>query len=1216
MNTDARFTAESGREIYAGHELVIKGALETDGGIALLTGWRVRPVAGILDGCRSLASLLSGGGMVVQSAGSAAEALSMALGAAEEGRRAIAALPADALRAACGLLADPSRWALRAPTGTDAGVLLLSGIGRQPATTAGMDEARLECELRQMPLLEPTSSQEVKDWIDAGLRLSGATGRSVAMLVGDVLLDGGASVQVAANRALAAAQQPAADPPARGGAAPGPIGRRPRAAGIAEARQLGLNTVLHGPQKDELLPIGFVAGGMGFAYLAHALDEIGLGGRLPILKLGMTWPIDEPMVLEFVSRCRQVIVVEEGRPFIERQIVELLRRQTDRGSLASEVWGKQLPGEAWGLPAEGPLHPSLLIERLGPLLQSHAALPLDSTVGRLQRQLQRIEAAHAVTIPTPARAATFCPGCPQRDVAGVLLDLQRDLRDAHYMMRHHRRLPVELTIYGDEGCNTMLAAPPNTALSPRYPGMGQGAAAAGGAAAFSDACPVVFMGDGTFHQNGQVAVRRSIQSGQTVTYLIAENKTSPPRCHGQLLGDAPDPAAAPTSAEALRQIEQTIHRMVPRNAPAKVTIARIDPADRDGYRDTLERAVLTPGVKVLIADKECGVTRHQQIHRREVREADHAGFIASKTFMNVTPEVCEFCLECTSRTGCTALTVEHTDYGPKVQTDLSWCVNDGACARIEVCPAFEQVTVTRQRAPQRHGDETALLGIGDAPRPIHADRDTWRCQVAGVGGMGVGIATAILVNAGRAMGYHVRYVEDKGTAIGSGGVFSQLLFTRNVRPATASPVIPYGTADVLLGIDLLEAARAVDAAERYRCAGPETVAVVNTHRNATPAERLGDAPPDHAAIESALKNCVRSDAFIALDVGEACSQLLGSKRYVNVMLLGAAFQRGYLPLTLEAIEGAISAVMGDECAVNLRAFRLGRRLSQRPGRQTGAEHRPDESAARTLRRKLALLCHREGRHPFRPDACRSARRFARLMNRTLETMRQRRADESLMRDVVVRAYDCVIWGGRAYARRYCRQVLRVLELDDAAHGLALTRAAAHSLARVMLIKDEVYVAALLTSPEKRRRDRKRFNVQPARGDRIAYRRVDRPEITLFNQRFTLRIVSFDWQLRLVAGCRFVRDLLPGWHRREAAFRDWFDSLIDRVTWTTDGEYERWRTVLELPMTVTGYREVRYPKMQAARAAADAILSAPDDAPPAPAPQPVVSLSARVLSNKP
>src|SRR5690606_8951308 len=172
--------------------------------------------------------------------------------------------------------------------------------------------------------------------------------------------------------------------------------------------------------------------------------------------------------------------------------------------------------------------------------------------------------------------------------------------------------------------------------------------------------------------------------------------------------------------------------------------------------------------------------------RKVVKEQ---GFLPRKTHMSVATEVCEFCLECTTKTGCPGLTIEETDYGPKIQTDDSWCVNDGACERVGACPSFEEVTVVRKAPPREPHERIDLSDLPDAPKPIHADQDTWRCYLAGVGGMGIGMSTAILVTAGHFMGYHVQFLDKKGLAIRNGGVFSQLVYTRgqNDRDANAQP---------------------------------------------------------------------------------------------------------------------------------------------------------------------------------------------------------------------------------------------------------------------------------------------------------------------------------------------------------------------------------------------------------------------------------------------
>jgi hypothetical protein len=65
--------------------------------------------------------------------------------------------------------------------------------------------------------------------------------------------------------------------------------------------------------------------------------------------------------------------------------------------------------------------------------------------------------------------------------------------------------------------------------------------------------------------------------------------------------------------------------------------------------------------------------------------------------------------------------------------------------------------------------------------------------------------------------------------------------------------------------------------------------------------------------------------------------------------------------------------------------------------------------------------------------------------------------------------------------------------------------------------------------------------------------------------------------------------LPGWHRREIEFRDWYISLLERVSLAGDGGYEQALRALKCPEQVLGYREVRYPKQEAVRQAIEAEL---------------------------
>jgi indolepyruvate ferredoxin oxidoreductase len=73
--------------------------------------------------------------------------------------------------------------------------------------------------------------------------------------------------------------------------------------------------------------------------------------------------------------------------------------------------------------------------------------------------------------------------------------------------------------------------------------------------------------------------------------------------------------------------------------------------------------------------------------------------------------------------------------------------------------------------------------------------------------------------------------------------------------------------------------------------------------------------------------------------------------------------------------------------------------------------------------------------------------------------------------------------------------------------------------------------------------------------------------------------------------RWLRRALPEWHRPEKEFRDWYQALLPRLREAAgeSGRYDLFVRVLRLPESVSGYREIRYPKMQAAQTQAEAWL---------------------------
>src|SRR5213076_1204482 len=118
-------------------------------------------------------------------------------------------------------------------------------------------------------------------------------------------------------------------------------------------------------------------------------------------------------------------------------------------------------------------------------------------------------------------------------------------------------------------------------------------------------------------------------------------------------------------------------------------------------------------------------------------------------------------------------------------------------------------------------------------------------------------------------------------------------------------------------------------------------------------------------------------------------------------------------------------------------------------------------------------------------------------------------------DLAVRIYDLMQYQNHAFAWRYVELVRGIYRRDSADRKFAATSAAIWGLAKVMLIKDEPYVAYLLTRYEKKVRDLAKYGVDESNGDRLVYRHHTSPEFHIGKHRVRFKITTSDWQLNLV-----------------------------------------------------------------------------------------------------
>ena len=1267
MAVDPRFLADSGPNIYTGNELLVKGALEAEGGVHLMTGYPGSPVSSFFDTLGDIRDMLMAHGV------RAFQSNNEALGAAALNGSQMLACRAIAVMKSVGVHVASDALALANLAGAhpEGGAIVVSGEDPWCDSTQVPADSRFLFEHVRMAVVEPGDTQQLKDWIGLSFNLSRAAGLYVGYIVTTAQADGGGTVICRPNQfpRLNTRQRVALEtaqidldrvllPPRTWQHELAMDERYERT--IAAARELGVNAIFPAsrmgvreygsmgvrgeqqhphtptpPYPHRPSPLGFIVTGMAGPFLRQVLADVGLGGAFPVLQMGLSYPADAQIVRDFSRLCKTMVVVEERRGFLEKNIRQALFDKLphdEAADIGSRLYGKSFPHALKGVPATRGLSPSVLAQTVLPLIQAMPELPASMRNGRLTEELELIRKVskprlQIVSDAIIKRTPTFCPGCPHRDSSAALLELRQNLADPRYMERHHRRGPVDLVAHGDTGCYTMLMFAPTEQLMHNYSGMGLGAGTGSGIDPFITNKQLVFMGDSTFFHSGQVAISNAIKANQDITFIILENKTTAMTGHQEHPG---------TDLDVLgnRSYIQDIHAIVSamgETSPLKVV--KMSPADRGRYRRVLEEAILADGVKVVIADKECGITFNRKVMRQERQTIKKKGHLPRKTYMNVTPEVCEHCLQCTAQTACPGLTVIDTDYGRKIDTDLTWCVNDGACERVRVsaehatsvkpCPAFEQATVVRSR---RKRYTLPFMDLGTLPdaEPVHPmDQPgaTWRAHLAGVGGMGIGVVSAILTRAGHKDGYRVLFSDRKGLAIRNGGTYSQVTFVREgpeVRgqssgredaasaadaqpPYPPAPIlpysgvttaaIPYGRADLLLGIDILEAARAVDPREMFRIASPgRTAAVLNLYKQPTVSLLLGKSDFEPQTLRDVIAQECRPDQCFARDLGSLCEQRLGSKQYVNLMILGMAYQLGHIPVSRHSIAWAIREAIPREHRKNLKAFDIGRKLALEP-RALMTKPQP-QTWEQLLRNKQRVL--------------EKSRLRGRTWSARLESLvqgavaRMDKLSDEAKYDLTVRIYDVMQYQDHRLAQRYVDGVARVYDADRADRGYAATAATIWNLAKVLLVKDEPYVSYLLTRYEKHQRDIIKYNVDVANGDRIVYRHHTNPELNIGPWRLRLRIDARPWMLRIMRHCKWLRRL-PGWHRREREFGRWYVELLDRISLATDEDYATALEALRCPQQVAGYREVRYGAMDAARRQVDPMLGA-STRPAAPAAQ--------------
>ncbi|MBN1491754.1 MAG: indolepyruvate ferredoxin oxidoreductase, partial [Phycisphaerae bacterium] len=477
---DARFLRDQGLELFNGNELLVKGALETEGGVHLLTGYPGSPVATFFDVLSDIAPLLREHGIEGRISNNEAISVAAVNGTQMSPLRAMAVVKSVGAHVASDGLAL-GNLAGAHPRG---GAIVVIGDDPWSESTQVPTDSRYLCRHLHMPAVEPATLQEVKDWINLSFRLSQASGFFIGYIITTTLADGGGAVECRPNHyPLTNTNQrfelPTAELktentvllPPRTGRKELELPERRRKL-IEAVRRIGINQLEH----DGEGAVAIITAGLAYQYVASVLSDWGLADAIPVLKLGMTYPLDDEQIEAMAESFEHLVVVEERRGFIEEQVAAIVGRahQRNGGRRRASIWGKEFPGDVSGFPSALGLNSSIVADRLARFLRAIDSPLVAQAGGNIVRDLRVIHQTAAIDLSIPVRTPTFCPACPHRDSSNVLLEIKSQFTDAAYMRVRHGRGPVDLLFHGDTGCYTMLMFEPNAPLMHNYSGMGLG----------------------------------------------------------------------------------------------------------------------------------------------------------------------------------------------------------------------------------------------------------------------------------------------------------------------------------------------------------------------------------------------------------------------------------------------------------------------------------------------------------------------------------------------------------------------------------------------------------------------------------------------------------------------------------------------------------------------------------------------------------------------
>jgi indolepyruvate ferredoxin oxidoreductase len=412
------------------------------------------------------------------------------------------------------------------------------------------------------------------------------------------------------------------------------------------------------------------------------------------------------------------------------------------------------------------------------------------------------------------------------------------------------------------------------------------------------------------------------------------------------------------------------------------------------------------GCTVIIYDQTCATEKRRRRKRGTMVDP------AVRVLINDL--VCEGCGDCGVQSNCLSVEPLETEFGRKRTINQNTCNKDTSCLK-GFCPSFVTVEGGQLKKKAKGVSRIALpdmeLPLPTLPKTQHA----WGTVVAGVGGTGVITIGQLLGMAAHIEGKGIVTQDSAGLAQKGGATWSHVLIADN-QDAIRTTRVSMAAADLIIGCDPIVSA---GKETLQRMLQGRTHVALNAYSTPTAAfvkNANWQNPAEQCAAD--IANAVGLEGLSAFDANRVSSQVLGDTIFINPMLLGYAWQKGWVPLGHEALMRAIE--LNDVAvAQNIAAFEWGRHC---------AHH---WSVVDTLLAPAQVI---QFHKPQGVDA------------------------------LVAKRVDFLTdYQNASYAKRYSDAVARVQKAEATCNKTSLSEAVARNLFKLMAYKDEYEVARLHTN---------------------------------------------------------------------------------------------------------------------------------------------------------